>query len=447
MNYESRIHPEDVQNVIGSRMLADGLDMVLDLEKSKGMRLYDSRKNRYLLDFFGFFASNPVGLNHPALFDHDFLEDLKTASLSKVTNSDIYTTQMAEFVDTLSREATPDYMKYFFFVEGGALAVENALKTAFDWKVRKNNSNGEKKEVGTKIMHLKEAFHGRSGYTLSLTNTHDPRKTMYFPKFDWPRVTNPKLKFPLTEKSIQEVEELEKKSLAEMEQNFEKYGNDIAAFIMEPIQGEGGDNHFRKEYFDAVSKLVRQNEALLIMDEVQSGMGMTGKWWAHQHFDVKPDIMAFGKKSQVCGIMVGSKIDEVKDNVFKTSSRINSTWGGNLADMIRAKRYIEIIKDESLVQNADKVGKIMVDELTGLAEEFPDMMSNARGRGLMDAFDLKSEKFRDEFYDRMFSKGILTLKAGALTIRLRPPLIASEEDVKEFSGKVREVLKEMGATN
>lgn len=442
---ESKIKPEQVMRVISSRMLADGMDMVLDLEKSKGMRLYDSSRDREILDFFGFFATNPVGVNHPDLLDPVFLEDLKQAALTKVTNSDIYTTQMAEFVDTLSREATPDYMKYFFFVEGGALAVENALKTSFDWKVRKNMMKGEKNEVGTRVMHLKEAFHGRSGYTLSLTNTHDPRKTLYYPKFDWPRITNPKLRFPLTDSVIREVEELERKSLSEMEDAFSKYGDDVAAFIMEPIQGEAGDNHFRKEFFQGAARLVGQNDSMLIIDEVQSGMGITGKWWAFEHFGIQPDIIAFGKKSQVCGIMVGKKVDEVKDNVFKVSSRINSTWGGNLADMVRAKRYIEIMKHESLLDNATRVGKILVAELEKLNVEFPDLLLNPRGRGLMDAFDLKTMKLRDEVFDRLFSKGVITLKAGDVTIRLRPPLIASEEDVLEFSEKTRGVLKELGA--
>ncbi len=441
MSSKSRVDPGHVFDVIGSRMLADGLDMVLDLEKSKGMRLYDSKTDRKILDFFGFFASNPVGVNHPGLLDPEFLEELKIAALTKVTNSDIYTTQMADFVDTLSREATPAYMKYFFFVEGGALAVENALKTAFDWKVRKNKDHGVAGEVGTKIMHLREAFHGRSGYTMSLTNT-DPRKTLYYPKFDWPRVINPKLRFPVTDKVIQDVEEVEKQSLSEIEENFQKYGNDIAAFIMEPIQGEGGDNHFRKEYFQGVQKVVKENDALLIFDEIQSGMGVTGKWWAHEHFDVKPDIFSFGKKSQICGIMVGDKIDEVKENVFKLSSRINSTWGGNLADMVRGRRYIEIIKEESLVENADKVGKVLLEELNSLHEEFPEQLTNPRGRGLMAAFDLKSEKARDDFYNKAYARGLLALKAANVTIRLRSPLIATEEDIKEFSEHTRNILRE-----
>ena len=443
MKSQTVIGPEDVHSVIGSRMLADGLDIVLDLEKSKGVRIYDSKKGRFMLDFFGFFASNPVGMNHPGMFDPEFLEELKLAALTKVTNLDIYTKQMAEFVDTFSRQATPDYMDYFFFVSGGALAVENGLKAAFDWKVRKNMMNGETGVVGTKIMHLKEAFHGRSGYTMSLTNTHDPRKTMYFPKFDWPRVTNPKMKFPVTEKNTKDVEELENKSIAEMESYFARYKNDIAAFIMEPIQGEGGDNQFRKEYFQRVEKIVKENNSLFMVDEVQSGMGVTGKWWAHQHYGVKPDLLAFGKKSQVCGIMAGSKIDEVKDNVFKVSSRINSTWGGNLVDMVRAKRYIEIMVEESLIKNAENMGKILVNELNSLSSDFPDLVTNPRGVGLMDAFDLKSEKLRDEFFDRMYSKGVLLLKAGELTIRLRPALILSQNDINEFIGISREVLKQM----
>jgi L-lysine 6-transaminase len=334
-------------------------------------------------------------------------------------------------------------MKHYFFIDGGALAVENALKTAFDWKVRKNIKEGVKGEKGTKIMHLKEAFHGRSGYTLSLTNTFDPKKTMYFPKFDWPRITNPKITFPITKKSIEDVEKLEEKSIEEMNAAFKKYKNDIAGFIMEPIQGEGGDNHFRKEYFQRAMEVVHENDALFIVDEVQSGMGITGKWWAHQHFGIEPDVLAFGKKSQICGIMAGKKVDEVEDNVFKVSSRINSTWGGNLADMVRSTKIIEIIKKYNLLKNAENMGKIIVEFLEEMNQKFPNVLLNPRGRGLMDAFDFKTDKKRDEFYDRLYSKGVVVLKASERTIRLRPPLIVDEEDISEFSTKVKQVLGEM----
>ncbi|MEM1996249.1 MAG: aminotransferase class III-fold pyridoxal phosphate-dependent enzyme, partial [Thermoplasmatales archaeon] len=291
---QGEMNADQVRKIISSHMLADGMPLILDLRRSHGMSLYDLSTGREFLDFFGFFASNPVGVNHPDMLDPEFLEEIKWAALNKVTNSDIYTPEMAKFVDSFSRIAAPEYMKYYFFIEGGALAVENALKTAFDWKVRKNQKNGIKGEVGTKIIHLREAFHGRSGYTLSLTNTFDPNKTKFFPKFDWPRITNPKITFPMNENNIRKTEELEEKSLNEMKEAFKKYKDDIAAFIMEPIQGEGGDNHFREEYFKRAMEIVHENDALFIVDEVQSGMGITGKWWAHQHFGIKPDIIAFG---------------------------------------------------------------------------------------------------------------------------------------------------------
>ncbi|MEM3497212.1 MAG: aminotransferase class III-fold pyridoxal phosphate-dependent enzyme, partial [Thermoplasmatales archaeon] len=262
-------------------------------------------------------------------------------------------------------------------------------------------------------------------------------------KFDWPRITNPKITFPMNENNIRKTEELEEKSLNEMKEAFKKYKDDIAAFIMEPIQGEGGDNHFREEYFKRAMEIVHENDALFIVDEVQSGMGITGKWWAHQHFGIKPDIIAFGKKSQVCGIMAGSKVDEVEENVFKVSSRINSTWGGNLADMVRATKYLQIMRDYDLVKNAENMGKIVVEVLNEMYYAFPNIVENPRGRGLMDAIDLKTEKMRDEFFNRLYSKNVLVLKASEKTIRLRPPLIVSEEDIKVFRDKVLQVLREM----
>ncbi len=436
------ITSKNVHEVLGKRILTDGFDMVLDLERSKGAWIYDSRYDRKFLDFFGFFATSAVGLNHPKMFDPEFLKKLQRAALNKPTNSDVYTVEMAEFVDALSRIATPPYMKYFFFIEGGALAVENALKTAFDWKVKKNFRKGYKEEKGYKVIHLREAFHGRTGYTLSLTNTFDPRKTQYFPKFNWPRVTNPKITFPLNDENIKKVEELEKKSLEEIEKAIKENPDDIAAFIMEPIQGEGGDNHFRKEYFKAVEKITGENEMMFIVDEVQSGMGITGKWWAHEHFDVKPDIIAFGKKMQVCGIMVGPKVDEIEDNVFKVSSRINSTFGGNLVDMVRATKYLEIIHEERLVDNAAKMGEIFLKGLSEI-EERTGKINNVRGRGLMDAFDLKDTKTRDDLFNILYKNGLLMLKTGEKGIRFRPPLIIGVDEVNIALEIIEKSLKEL----
>ncbi len=421
------ISPKNARKSLSKHMLITGYDMILDTEKSRGMKLWDSQNGRWILDFFGFFATSALGMNHPKLFEPNFLKELKYASLNKVANSDVYTVEMANFVDEFST-VVPKTMPHLFFIEGGALAVENALKTAFDWKARKNIAQGSK-ENGSKVIHLKGAFHGRSGYTLSLTNTFDKRKTDYFPKFEWPRVTSPKITFPLSAKNLNDVEELERVSIEEIQSAIDTYGDDIAAFIMEPIQAEGGDNHFRKEYLQAVRKITKENDLLFIVDEVQSGMGITGKWWAHQHFDVEPDIMAFGKKTQVCGITAGNRIDEVKDNVFTVDSRINSTWGGNLADMVKGKRIIEIMKEDHLVENSRKVGEYLLHRLQDFEDDHPRSLSNARGKGLMCAIDLKDSASRDKYVEDLFKAGLLVLKCGEKSVRFRPPLIARKEDV------------------
>jgi len=412
-------------------MLVDGLDLVLDLKKSKGCRIYDSSKRKYMLDCFSFFATSPLGCNNSKLTTSEFIKKMGEVAVNKPTNSDLYTTEMAEFVDAFKKYAVPDYFQHLFFVSGGALAVENGLKTAFDWKIRKNIEKGNGDKLGTQIIHFKEAFHGRTGYTLSLTNTFNYNKIKYFPKFNWPRIINPKITFPLTNENLENVKGLEKQALSEIEQALCENPDDIAALIIEPIQGEGGDNHFRKDFFLELRKLCDEHEMMFILDEIQSGVGLTGKMWAYQHYDFEPDIIAFGKKTQVCGIMVGKRVDEIKDNVFAVSSRLNSTWGGNLIDMVRCQKYLEVIDEEKLVKNAEIQGKRLLEGLKEIAQKYPDKIFNARGRGLMCAFDLPTPEKRDEIKDKLYANDLIVLGCGATTIRFRPPLNISSEEVDE----------------
>jgi L-lysine 6-transaminase len=441
---DRRVHiqPSDVHNVLSRHMLADGYDVVMDLSRSKGSWLFDARRGRAVLDFFTNFASIPIGYNHPRLDNPEFRDRIATAAINKPANSDIYTTYMAEFVETFSRLAVPASLnKHMFFIEGGALGIENALKTAMDWKVRKNMRKGVS-DRGTQIMHLREAFHGRTGYTLSLTNT-DPKKTQYFPKFDWPRIENPKLKFPLTESEVEDVEHREEAAIAQAKQFLAERRDDIAAFIMEPIQGEGGDNHFRPEFFRAVRELCDENDMLLIFDEVQSGVGLTGKMWAFQHYGIEPDLFCFGKKTQVCGFAAGDRIFDIDDNVFAVSSRINSTWGGNLTDMVRSQRYFEVIDEEGLVDNAANVGAYFVGELQRFAEEFPNLVSNVRGRGLMAAFDLPSGGVRDAALKSFMANDVMVLSSGHLSARFRPSLNLSMDEAAEGIKRMEKALQEL----
>ncbi len=425
------IRPEQVPHIFGSHINAAGMmPIVLDMRESQGVRLVDHLSGKTYLDFFGFFASSMLGMNHPKFkSDPEAFERLSDAAVNKIANSDIQTAHMAGFLDTFHRVAQSDALPYAFFISGGALAVENALKAAFDWKVRKNIAKGISANHGQQVMHLREAFHGRSGYTLSLTNTSDPWKTNYFPKFDWPRIVNPKITFPLSE-NLDLVERMESRALMQAKSYFEERKDEIACIILETIQGEGGDNHFRPEFLQALKQLCLENDALLIFDEVQCGAGITGTFWAWEPMGVTPDLIAFGKKTQVCGVLAGTRLDEVEDHVFVKPGRINSTWGGNIVDMVRADRILEIMEEDSLLDNASSVGHYLLTQLEELAEQSPHL-SNARGRGLMCAVDVSSRSLRNNILSQCYDNGVIIIGCGESSIRFRPALTITKKEIDE----------------
>ena len=416
----------EVRDSLAKNILADGFEPILDLEKSHDSWIVDKRDGTEFLDMFSMYASGCIGYNHPRILENKEL--LATVSLFKPTLSDIYTTEYADFLNVFNDVAIPSYLKNTFFIEGGGLAVENALKVAFDWKVRKNLQNGIK-DKGYKILHFKEAFHGRTGYTMSLTNT-DPIKTKYFPKFDWPRIDNPYLNFPLNNSVISDVKEREKNAINQIQEALRNNPDDIAGLIIEPIQGEGGDNHFRNEFFKELKEMSLKYDFLLIYDEVQTGIGITGKMWAHEHFkNCQPDIISFGKKTQVCGILAGDRINEVENNVFKKSSRINSTFGGSLTDMVRFKIILETIRDFNLLDNARDNGDYLLSKINNLESEFPAFIINSRGLGLFCAFDLPSSVERDKLIQEAYRNNLLILGCGIKSIRFRPHLTVSKSEI------------------
>lgn len=426
-----------IHDRLGKHILADGFDMVMDLEKSHDSYIVDEEGTEYL-DMFSMFASASIGYNHPYLIENQ--EWLGKMAINKPSMSDVYNKPFADFLETFSRVAIPNELQYAFFVSGGALAVENALKAAFDWRTRLNMEKGVTKEAG-KVIHFKQAFHGRSGYTMSLTNTRDPRKYMYFPKFDWPRVTNPKMFFPLTEEGQAETLKLEAKAKEEIEKAIENHPDEIACVIVETIQGEGGDNQFRKEFLQYLREVCDKNDLLLIFDEVQCGMGITGHTWAWQYYGVVPDVMTFGKKAQVCGILANKeKLDKVDRNVFRESSRINSTFGGNFIDMMRFKLILEVIERDNLVENAQKMGAYLKTELEKVQNDFPEKVSNARGIGLWCSFDLPSLEEREQVWKDCFHNQLLLLICGERSIRFRPHLTVTKEDIDNSIAILRKVL-------
>jgi L-lysine 6-transaminase len=437
MLHPPTVHPDQVHASLAEHLLVDGFDLVLDLTASRGSRLVDARSGTSYLDLFSFFASSALGMNHPAIADDPaFTADLVEAARNKPSSSDVYTVAMADFVATFARVLGDPALPHLFFVEGGALAVENALKVAFDWKSRWNQARGVDPALGTKVLHLREAFHGRSGYTLSLTNT-DPVKVDRFPRFAWPRIPSPYLG--------EDVVLRETEALAAARAAFEQHPHDIACFIMEPIQGEGGDHHFRPEFLQAMQAMCHEFDALFVLDEVQTGCGLTGTAWAYQQLGVQPDVVAFGKKTQVCGIMAGGRVDEVPDNVFRVSSRINSTWGGSLVDMVRCRRILEVIEADGLITRAVEAGAVLMGLLEVLSRDH-DVVSGVRGRGLMCAFSLPNKELRDAALTALREEEhVLLLGCGTRSIRFRPALTVSDAELAEGVAAVDRVLRRLVA--
>ena len=427
------ITPQGVVASLQQHILVDGFKLVFDLKNSSGSRFADAATGREYIDLYGFYASQPIGYNHPYFNRPEVEAELLAAAKIKVANSDVYTTQFATFIETFARVMENKPLERFFFIEGGALAVENALKAAMDWKVRKNLAAG-RGERGTEIIHFEGAFHGRSGYTMSLTNT-DPKKVAYFAKFPWPRISTPMLNFSLSEKErLADVIEKEKRTEKQIRDVLAQKAADIAAIIIEPIQGEGGDNHFRPEFFQLLRRLCDENDVLLIFDEVQCGMGITGKNWCAMHTSVMPDLLVFGKKAQVCGVMAGPRLDEVKDNCFRLPGRINSTWGGNFTDCVRSTHYLRIIEEEKLVANANEKGKEFLSGLHEISRK-QSLLTAPRGRGLMMAFNLPDTARRDAFWKGCYELGLLVIRCGDRSIRLRPVLDV-KSDIIESSLRI-----------
>jgi len=395
---ENKDKANEVIPNLKKHILVDGFDVVVDLHKSFGSWIVDARTGNKYLDLFSQFASQALGWNYPALISR--LDQFPEIAWVKITHSDVYTTYYSNFVEKLSK-TMPEFNN-FFFISTGALAVENALKIAFDWKVQKLGIENDEEAINNlDIVHFKNAFHGRAGYCLSLTNT-DSNKIKWFPKFNWTRLT------------------IDNNGLKELENKLINNKN-IAAVIIEPILGEGGDIHVTREFLMTLRELTLKYECLLIFDEVQTGFS-TGKPWCYQHHKVVSDLLVFGKKIQVCGVASTNRIHEIKNNCFTTSSRINSTWGADIVDLVRSTMILEIIEEENLLNKSKEIGNYFLQKLS----ELP--LKNVRGRGLMIAFDLHDSQSRDVFLHKLNEK-IFCLKSGDKSIRFRPHLTISKEEV------------------
>jgi L-lysine 6-transaminase len=423
-------------------LVGDFLPMLVDVERSSGSYLWDEVRDGPVLDMGMYFSSAPLGHNPAAVTTASADLALRAAARVKPSNPDFANPLLDEFVADFRRVMMPDAMSHLFVIDGGALAVENALKVAFDWKAQVASIRDTD---ALSVLHLRHAFHGRSGYTLSLTNT-DPVKTAGYPAFDWPRVPAPALGEDggpdpdggeLTVEEAAALEEIEAVLVAE--------GHRIACFVYEPIQGEGGDRHIGGRFLRAVEDLCVRHDVLTVADEVQTGGGLVGRRWAHEALGLAPDLVAFGKRLQVCGVLGGRRVADLATNAFVTPSRISSTWGGSLVDMVRFSLLYSAIDRDGVFDRAAALGPTMRAGLEDLATGSGGRLSAPRSRGLWGALSVETPELRNSVVELALSEGdCVLLPCGTRSIRWRPSLLVTENELARSFDVVRDALRALG---
>ncbi|MGV8874688.1 MAG: aminotransferase class III-fold pyridoxal phosphate-dependent enzyme [Rhodococcus sp. (in: high G+C Gram-positive bacteria)] len=407
-------------------LVGDFLPMTIDIERSSGSYLWDEAGGRPVLDMGMFFSSSPLGHNPTPLAHLDAERKLLAAAKMKPSNPDFASRVLADSVSTFRRLLMPADMPHLFLIDGGAAAVENALKVAFDWKSQRAGTA----EADLQALHLRWAFHGRSGYTMSLTNT-DPAKTARFPKFDWPRIDVPARGEDGGDDADRvELSQAERRTLDEIEATLVADGDRIACFVYEPIQGEGGDRHLGAAFLRAVQSLCIEHDVLTIADEVQTGGGIVGARWAHETLGLRPDLVAFGKRLQVCGVVGGRRVDDLDTNAFAVPGRISSTWGGSLVDLVRFALLYEYIARENVIARAASMGPFLRAGLDAIVDSSGGRVSAARSRGLWGAVTLETRELRDAVLaDALAEHDTVLLPCGTRSIRWRPSLLVTEQEL------------------
>lgn len=400
----------------------------IDFEKSRGSYLYDKNTDAVFLDFFGQYASLPLGYNHPVFKGESFCNEYMRIAGVKVTNCEIISDEAQEFLKEFSEHPAMSAFTHFHFCCTGALAIESAIKTAIDHK-------GSLQPV---IVSLKESFHGINGYGGFLTDRFYPVSSRLegFPELGWQKLHNPKIIYR-EDGGLDEA--ATKKGLTRFIDEFEKCvaqcgENNIAALLIEPIQATYGDNYFPKEFFTAARILCDKYNICLIFDEVQTGFGGTGSIWYFEQTGIIPDIVVFGKKVQVSGIMVQSRVGRI----FNTPVRLEVTWDGTLSDMVRGKYVLRTYQAEEILKNVSMRSK----ELTEGLMKLP--IKNLRNAGLLFAFDLPSASARDALFRALIKERFLSNKTRELTIRLRPQLGVSKEEIQDALARIGRALSSVG---
>lgn len=434
------------------------LNMLTDFTKSKGNYIADPDGN-VLLDVYAQIASIPIGYNNPALHKAAQGDEFINGLINRPALGNFPPHDWAEVLETGLLRAAPKGLDQVFTAMAGSDANETAYKAAFMYRRQQERGGPEveftaeemesamnnelpKGQKELSILSFRTAFHGRLFGSLSTTRSK-PIHKLDIPAFDWPQATFPKLKYPL-EAHAEENAAAEKASLEEVEHLITSYRVPPCAVIVEPVQSEGGDNHASPAFFRGLREITKKHNVLMIVDEVQTGVGATGKFWAHEHWDLPtpPDMVTFSKKAQAAGYYFGNPA--LRPN--KPYRQFN-TWMGDPTRALLFRAIYEEIERLDLVNHTAKVGDYLYGKLEALAKKYPGEFENLRGKG-MGTFIAFDSPRRDEFLKRAKAFGVNIGGSGVSAVRLRPMLVFEQKHadilLEALEGIVTSWDKELG---
>lgn len=367
------------------------LALTIDFKNSYGSYLVDKNTQDRYLDFFNMYSSLPLGYNHP-IFDDTFKDKINEISFMRMANNVCMSEELESFIE-IFKEVT--FSENFHFTCTGALAIESALKVAMEYK----------KVTNPMVLSVKNSFHGVNswGFTTSRVGTTATRMEN-FPQNNWLDLELEEIIHYLSTKELK----------------------DLVAVMIEPIQATNGDIYLDTKKIKKIKELCSKNNICFILDEIQTGFGTSGKMWYYEYLDIVPDVLVFGKKSQVCGIVVNDRYKEILDNPYQ---KLDVTFDGELIDIVRATYILQAFQKYNILDNVNKISSL-------LKKHLKDKFLNYRSIGALIAFDFETQKERDNFVEKCFKNHLLINKAGTKTVRLRPNLALSLNEIDEFLKKI-----------